>query len=221
MSAETHLELVDEFALPRWSGDNGSKFIGIVVGITNDMLTDGATVAALASFSTIPDFQPLDAIDALGNDCMRPHYPVESYAHARARVLDKWNFWTGDPKAGMIAELTAAGYPNAVIRIPAIPDPIGYWSRFFIRLPLGSHPVTGGTGFLMGTDVVGTDRIGPAGIDSATGESYYRLLRSIAKRYKPLQWIVWDFEFEYSTGKYIRLMGKPRFNDALYVYQDP
>jgi len=221
MSVDTHVDLVDSLNLPRWSGDYGSKFIGIVVGVLNDMLTDGASIALLAQFSTIPEFQPLDAVDLLGNDCMRPHYTGETYDSARARILGKWDFWTGDPKQGLLDELTAAGYPNAEIILPAVPDPDDYWSRFWIRIPFGSHPVTSGTGFIVGTDVVGVKRIGPQGIDSETGERYYRLLTAICKRYKPMQWVVWDFEFENTPGNFIRLQGKKRFKDAAYVYDGP
>lgn len=221
--SRTHLDVVEEMNLPRWSGKYGQRFIGIVVGVLNDMVTDGAAIALMSQFSTAPDQQPLDALDTLARDCMRPHYAGELYAHVRARVLGKWSFWSGSPKQGVIDEYAAAG-STVIVKVPGDfvvePAPVGYWSRFWVRFPLGTHSVTGG-GAVVGTAVVGTDRIGPNGINSSSGQTYYRQVRDIAKRYKPLQWIVWDFEFEYSSGKYVRLMGKPRFNDAAYVYQDP
>jgi hypothetical protein len=97
---------------------------------------------------------------------------------------------------------------------------IDYWSRFWVRFPFGTHPVVGG-GATVGVAVVGTSRMGPIGLDSEAGELYLRTIQTITKRYKPFRWVPWDFEFEYASGKYLRLMGHKRYNDPLYVYQDP
>jgi hypothetical protein len=221
--SKTHLDAVEEQNLPRWSGFWGQRFIGIVVGVMNDMLIDGASIALMSQYSTAPDQQPLDALDMLGKDCNRPHYEGELYSHLRSRILGKWDFWTGSPKQGLIDELEAAGI-TATIKVPGDfvvePNPVGYWSRFWVQFPFGTHPVTGG-GAVVGTAVVGVDRVGPAGIASETGERYLRLIQSICKTYKPLRFVVWDFEFEYASGKFVRLMGKKRVNDPDYIYQDP
>jgi hypothetical protein len=98
------------------------------------------------------------------------------------------------------------------------PDPVEYWSRFWLRFPVGSHPVTGPAGFVVGTGVVGTDRIGPEGFDTAEGALTWGLLRSIVRRMKPSQWVVWDYIFELGGGDEIRLQGKRRFQDPDYTY---
>jgi hypothetical protein len=222
---QTHLDMIQSADLPRWGSGSfwGQRFIGIVVGVCGDMLADGASIALVSQFSTMPDEQPLDALDILAQDCLRPHYTGELYSSVRQRVLGKWDFWTGSPKSGMIAEFAATG-SAVTIKVPgdfvSPPAPTSYWSRFWVDFALGTHPVSIG-GAAVGSAVVGTSRLGPTGIGSASGEIYWRQLNTVTKRYKPLQWVPWDFEFEYSSGKFIRLMGHKRFRDANYVYQDP
>ena len=228
--ARTLTELAEQLAVAPWTGDNGSRFFGVLCGVLNDMLAEGAAEAFGAQL--VYPFvgkaetyeQPPDALEALGIGCGRPHYPGEPYyLSLRARIRGKWDFWTGGIKAGLIAELAAAGYTATVV-VPndfvTPPDPASYWSRFWVRFPLGTHPVTGGAGFVLGTSVVGTDRIGPAGLQSATGAAYLTLLKSIVRRYKPAIWVCWNLEFEYASGKYIRLQVHKRYADANYIYED-
>lgn len=92
-------------------------------------------------------------------------------------------------------------------------DEDGYWSRFWVTLPAGEHPITG-VGALVGTMVVGTDTVGPAGLTP----EYNQLLRSLARRYKPVQWVPWDFRFQLAAEEYINLQGLRRFEDPNYVY---
>lgn len=232
MADKTCTELTDELAVAPWSGENGSKFIGIVVGLGNDFMVEAANQALRAGLlypikAQPEDYnQPPEAIDLLGRDCMLLRYPDEDhYSSLRERVRNKWTFWTQGIKPSLLAELTAAGYSGAEIYVPndftPRPDPVDYWSRFWVLMPEGTHPVTGPDGFTMGTDVVGVNRLGPAGIDSAAGLAYLEQLKSVIKRMKPAQWVCWDIIFEVTAGvQYIHLQFKPRFADPFYEYEN-
>lgn len=220
----THLDLVEEMKLPRWSGDVGQQLIGLMLGIVNDWLADAESVAALSGLSTLPLEQPLDAVDELCNECLRPHYPGETYASARARELAKWDHWSGSPMAGLIAELNAAGYTGFTIRMPndtALPMPAGYWSGFWIDFPQGTHPVTGPGATRVGNYVVGRDRIGPAGINTQQGHVYWRRLLAIVGRNKPVDWVLWTVRFYTGVSNGISLMGRARSTtyDTNYDYE--
>lgn len=231
MSVDNFTQSVAALAPAPWSGENGSRFVGVVIGVLSDMLTEGASIAWQAGqlYPLTPraeDYdQPLDAIELLGRDALILRYPGEShYGSLRARVRAKWDYWTGSIKDALLEDFDAAGYPGLEIYVPndfsPVPDPPEYWSRFWVVLPLSTHPVTAAAGFIMGTDVMGAKRIGPTGLNTAAGATFYAGLRSIVKRLKPAQWVVWDYLFEISTGPsvYVRLHGKHRYNDALYEY---
>lgn len=232
MADLTCTELADQLAVAPWSGENGSAFVGIVIGLANDFMIEAANQALRAGFlypikAQPEDYsQPVEAIDLLGRDAMLLRYPGEDhYSSLRERVRNKWTFWTQGIKPSLLEELTAAGYSGAEIYVPndftPRPDPSDYWSRFWLLMPEGTHPVTGPAGFVMGAGVVGTDRLGPAGLDTAEGAVYYAQLRSVLKRMKPAQWIVWDIIFEVSAGvQYIHLQFNPRFDDPNYEYEN-
>lgn len=225
--ARTHLELVEEAALPRWSTDGsivhyGERFIGVVVGLVNDIFAECATTAVIAQYLIAepgqPYEQPLDSIERLGQDALRPHYKGEHYINSTVpRLLDKWNFWTGSPKAGMIEEYAAAGFPGVTIIVPGDfgvePNPVGYWSRFWVHFPIGSHDVTG-IGAVVGTAVVGVDVVAPAGLTTEK----WGLIQAIADRYKDVQFVVWNFEFVLADSSVISLQGKDRFRDPDYFF---
>jgi hypothetical protein len=228
MAAETHRELVEELAVAPWTGENGAKFIGILCGILNDYLTEGASLAVKAGlvYPVTPrpeDYQqPIEALDLLGRDCMRLRYPGEPhYQSLRERIRGKWTFWQLGIKDALLEELAAAGYTGVELYVPndfdPRPDPSSYWSRFWVHFPAGTHPITSDDGFIMGTSVMG-DVLGPEGLDTAVGAAWYELLRSICKRMKPAQWVVWDFTFELAGGDVVHLMGKIRFDDENYEY---
>jgi hypothetical protein len=229
---ETHTELVASLAVSPWTGEYGQRFIGVLCGVLNDLLTEGASVAAKSPliYPVTPrteDYeQPIEALDLLGRDCMLLRYAGESHYQAlRARLRDKWSFWQQGIKPALLAELDAAGYSGVEIYVPndftPRPDPVEYWSRFWLLFPEGTHPVTSPTGFVMGTSVVGTDYIGPVGLDSPEGSVYLELLKSIVRRMKPAQWVCWDIIFEIEAGvEYVHLQFRPRFDDALYEYEN-
>jgi hypothetical protein len=224
---KTHLELLEESSPPRWSTDGsevhwGERFMGVVCGLVNDVMAEGAATALIAQYLYAepgqPYEQPLDSLERLGQDALRPHYKGEHYINSLLpRIRDKWNFWTGSPKLGMIAEYEAAGWSGVEISVPGDllvePAPIGYWSRFWIRFPFGSHSVIG-PGSVVGTAVVGVDIVGPEGLTT----EQWGLIQSIASRYKDVQFVVWNFEFELGDATIISLQGKQRFADPDYVY---
>lgn len=88
-----------------------------------------------------------------------------------------------------------------------------YWSRFWIRFADGDHPITG-PGVTIGSFVVGTDTLGPAG---ATTE-YLNTLREITHRMKPVRYVPWDYRFVLSNGDIVNLQGYPRTVDPTYTY---
>lgn len=231
MARETHTELTAELAVSPWTGEYGQRFVGVLLGALNDLLTEGASVAQKAPliYPVTPrgeDYeQPIEALDLLGRDCMQLRYPGESHYQAlRPRLRAKWSFWQQGAKAALLDELAAAGYAGVEIYVPndfdPRPDPVEYWSRFWVHFPAGTHPVTSSLGFIMGTSVMG-DVIGPEGLDTPEGAAWYDLLRSICRRMKPAQWVVWDFTFEVSGTNVVHLMGKMRFDDPEYLYVSP
>ncbi len=227
--AREFIGLVEDTKLPRWTSDGsephfGERFAGVVCGLVNNVFAEAASIAVIAQYlyqePSQPYEQPLDSIERLGLDALRPHYKGEHYINSTIpRLRDKWNFWTGSPKAGMIEEYAAAGYVGITISVPGDfvvePNPVGYWSRFWIRFPVGSHPVIG-PGSLVGTAVVGTDTVGPEGM---TLEAW-GLIQALANTYKDVQFVVWDYEFELGDTSIIRLQGKQRFADPDYIYHE-
>jgi hypothetical protein len=228
VAEETHTALVANLAVSPWTGENGQRFIGILCGVLNDMLTEGASLAVKAPliYPVTPrgeDYeQPIEALDLLGRDCLLLRYPGEShYQSLRARLRDKWGFWQQGIKAALLDELAAAGYSGAELFVPndftPRPDPASYWSRFWVHFPAGTHPITSDVGFVMGASEMG-DPLGPGGLDNPEGAAWYELLRSICRRMKPAQWVVWDFTFELASTDVVHLMGKIRFDDPNYEY---
>lgn len=234
MSAENFLDSTQQVSTGVWTGPNGSKFIGVLCGVLNDFLAEGASTAWQAGmlYPLSPREQdykiPLDAIERMGRDALILRYPGENhYTSLLPRVQNKWNYWTGSIKQALIDDLTAAGYPGAEIFVPndftPRPDPATYWSRFWVLFPPGTHPIT--SSFfpaVVGSAVVGTDRIGPLFIATEAGEQYWLKLLSVIKRLKPAQWVNWDIVFQVTAGPdvYVRLDNHVRYNDPHYTEVD-
>jgi len=235
MSVDNYTESVAEIATGVWTGPNGAKYAGVVVGVVNDMLSEAAATAWQAGslYPLTPreeDYKtPVDAIERMGRDALILRYPGEDhYNSLRPRVREKWDYWTGGIKQALIADLAAAGYPGAEIYVPndfsPAPDPDTYWSRFWVLFPVGTHPVA--TSFepaVVGSAVVGTDRIGPLFIASEAGRLYWRKLESVIKRLKPAQWVGWNVAFEVTSGPsvYSTLMLHKRYLDTHYESVGP
>lgn len=232
--ATTHLELLAEWRIPVWSsGFWGYRYAGITGGLLQDMLVEGAATGLMATwlypFSPrefdVSFDQPTDAIAFLGQDAGRPAYSGESeYQSVLPRLREKWTFWTGPPKAGMVEELAAAGLcsptnPGAIVpgdaSAPVDSHTPAYWSRFWLGFDPGEHPITG-PGTIWGVFAVGS-KLGPEGLTA----EYHHTLRSIVRRYKPAQWVPWEYYFYLSGGEIIRLRGRANPNDPDYVYYTP
>lgn len=225
--ANTCTELLEEWQIPIWSsGFWGARFAGITGGLLQDMLIEGAATGLasgwLYDFKPTPvdesGEQPLGALASQGDDAMRPQYPDETEASVKVRLREKWSFWTGNPRLGLLEELAAAGIGPAILLVPGDWSPVpdgdtDNWSRFWLVFEEGDHPITG-PGTLWGLFIVGTDVLGPDGLTS----EYYNQLRTIVKRYKPIQWIPWQYHFVLPGGHLVALQGTPRPLDPYYVY---
>lgn len=234
MADDTVTQLVGEIATAPWTGPVGSAFAGTICGIANDAMIEGASKAMQSAllYPVTPRAetydQPPEAIDLLGRDALLLRYAGEDhYTSLRPRVRAKWSFWRSGIKTALLAELAAAGYAGAQVKVPndftPRPAPSTEWSRFWLNFPAGTHPVTGLGGFIVGTagGTVGISRLGPAGLQSAAGATYLNTLKDVLKRMKPAQWIVWDIVFEVTPGVlYIYLQYKPRFADPHYAYSN-
>jgi hypothetical protein len=226
--ANTCTELLEEWQIPIWSsGYWGSRFAGITGGLLSDFLLEGAATSLMAGW--LYDFkptardesgeQPLGALALLGSDALRPQYPGESEASVKTRLRAKWSFWTGNPRSGLLEELAAAGLGPAILLVPGDWSPVpdgdtDNWSRFWLIFEEGDHPITG-PGTFWGGYLVGTSVLGPEGLTL----EYYNQLRAIVKRYKPVQWIPWEYQFILPGGAHtIRLIGTSRPTDPYYVY---
>jgi hypothetical protein len=80
----------------------------------------------------------------------------------------------------------------------------------------GNHPITG-PGTTWGVYEVGADPLGPAGLTAG----YHHTLRAIVARYKPVQWVPWEYYFYLPSGGQIRLQARVNFTDPDYVYYSP
>jgi hypothetical protein len=233
MAAENFTDSVAQIATGVWTGPNGAKFAGVTVGLVNDFISQAASTAWQAGslYPLTPREEdyltPVDAIERMGRDALILRYPGEDhYNSLRPRVRNKWDYWTGSIKAALLADLAAAGFPSAQVfvpndfNLPGPPVPTAYWSRFWIKLPAGTHPVTTTTGALVGTAVVGVDRVGPAGLASEAGATYWHRLQSVVQRLKPAQWVNWNVAFEVSTGPsvYVNLDNHFHFLDSHYEF---
>ncbi len=233
MAVDNFTESVATIASGVWTGTNGAKFVGVVIGVVNDFLSEAASTAWQCGslYPLTPreeDYKtPVDAIERMGRDALILRYPGEDhYNSLRPRVRNKWNYWKGSIKAALLADLAAAGYAGATIKVPndfnlpGPPAPASEWSRFWVVMPFGTHPVTAAAGFIVGTDVVGAKRIGPPGLNTTAGEAYLAQMKSVVARLKPAQWVNWNIAFEISTGPstYVNLMNHLRANDAHYEY---
>jgi hypothetical protein len=225
--ANTCVDLLEEWQIPIWStGFWGVRFAGITEGLLQDSLIEGAALALsgtwLYDFRPTPTDesgeQPLGSLALQGDDAMRPQYAGESEASVRQRLQDKWSFWTGDPRAGLLEELLAAGIGPATLLVPGDWSPVpdgdtDNWSRFWLVFEDGDHPITG-PGTIWGEHVVGTTVLGPEGLTA----DYIHQLRAIVRRYKPIQWIPWQYHFVLPGGHLVALQGTARQEDPYYVY---
>lgn len=190
------IELLEEFKIPRISGPNGQKFIGTVFAVVDDMLVEAAATAVRAPLlydvnPRPPDEsgeQPLLALDLLGRECGRPHYPGESYASLLSALRGKWTHYQQGIKQSLIDELTRAGVGTVSIEVPKDLDltPIFAAASFSISPAAASWPsghLSGDVGLLIietaneavATAPEGWVRLVNVGVGTAGGASATRL----------------------------------------------
>lgn len=225
---KTNLDVIEAMDLPRWNGDYGQRFIGVLLGMVNDMVAEAASIALMAPCCSLPREQPSDAVDLVAADALLPHYPGESYDALRARVLGKWDLWTGGPLDGLLAELAAA-FPDTPFTVTtpqdtSLPMPSGYWSAFWLNCDGGDLPVKviGPGTSIVGAAIVGRDSVGPYHADNAAGLRMFRLIKSITARMKPVNWVCWNLRIAIPAGEFVNLMVHKRTTayDSGYIYHE-
>jgi hypothetical protein len=187
----------------RLRGKYGRRLVGAAMFLL-DSVAQGLTHAVRAPWLRGKTGGAYDAVQLLGSETSLPRYPIETWSQHRARIDRAWSDW---PFAGdedpLIAQLAAAGFPNAEIRFNDLaPGPLGqpapYWSQFWVFFPMGSHPVTG-PGPRWGQFQWGDGTLwGPSGI---TRVDLYTI-RSIVRKWKPGDWVCRGLIFELSRPRW-------------------
>lgn len=180
--AKTFRQFLADSSPPELLEKWGSYLIGGGLGFPSDTLGEAARIAYLAPLIGRAE-SPDDALPYAGADRNMEAYPGEAAATYRTRLLDAWNAWVeAGTKAGLDAQLSWFGYPDAVIYEDKdwTREPQPWWSQFWIFLPEGTHtftaaPVCGG-GAVCGT----TAHCGITGDDATI-----RGLRAIANKWRP------------------------------------
>lgn len=156
---------------------NGEQYLGIIFGVVADMMGE-ALGNAMRFGWLLDDDCPDDAVQLHGKDRLLPRYPLESAADYRQRV---WNAWETYENAlstkTMEGQLDAAGLTGAKVHFDLTrTGPNGeaapYVSQFWIERPDGTHP------YSAATDVTAAE---------------LRLLRTIARKWKPSVWVCRGF----------------------------
>lgn len=184
-------------------GEAASALVGVLM-LGFDLTAQAFTHAFRGPLSEEPEGPAFDGLPLLGQETSLPRYPAENWSQHRARVNRAWDDWplaAGVPV--MVAQLAAAGFPNAEIRYyESEPGPKGepapYYSQFWVYLPKGSHPVTG-PGVPWGSFLWGDGTTwGPTGITYAQ----IFTLRSIIAKWKPGQWVCRGIQFQLSSSRW-------------------
>jgi hypothetical protein len=222
MAAQNHSDLAEEYGIPRWStGFWGARLSGVLGGLLMDLLAEGAATALDGAWAHLftpasnPYDKPSDAIGVMGRDSLLPLVTGEDpHTSLLPRLQDKWGFWTGSPEDGLESVFALAGTGPVDVLVPGdfavAPDAFDHWSRFWIRFPEGSHVITGSADTYADGSLYGDgSTYGPAGLTAET----FQLIKSLASRYKPAQWVAWDVEFILSGVTY-RSMVFPRIDTA-------
>lgn len=178
----------------------GSALTGVLT-LMMDAIAQGLSHAFRAPLNQAEGGPAYDGLSLLGRDTSLPRYPTETWNQHKARIDRAWDDWplaAGEP--AMIAQLRAAGFPNAQIRFyPSEPGPHGepppYYSQFWVYLPRGSHPVTGPAApwgsFNWGDGTLW----GPQGITLIQ----IFTLRAIIAKWKPGLWVCRGIKFQVAS----------------------
>lgn len=182
--------------MPPWLKANwGERFVG-VHALLADTLSEALAEAMKVRWVREETFPP-DALVHLGFNRNLERYPAETDAQYKARLDDAWNSWplAGD-ETSIVDQLAAAGYPGCtVICYTNIGGPHGepppYWTQFWVRFPVGSHPVVA-AGPEWGTAVWGSFSWGTATIPAA----FAATVRGIINKFKPADWVCRGCKFQ-------------------------
>lgn len=182
-------------------GAAGRSLLGVLTTIF-DAIAQGFSHAFRAPLNREEGGPAYDGLQLLGRDTSLPRYPTESWDQHKSRVDRAWEDWplaAGEPV--LIAQLRAAGFPNAEIRYyPSEPGPRGeeplYLSQFWVYLPKGSHPVTGPAAPWGSFSWGGGTLWGPTGITAVQ----IFTLRSLIAKWKPGQWVCRGVLFQVNSA---------------------
>lgn len=215
----TYRSLVERWAPTVLRGYYGERLNG-VVGLLLDLGAQAVTDAVRGAWIGVGDGPAPDALGVIARELNLLRYPSETWDQHYARQLRAWDDWltAGDEQA-IIGQLTAAGFPGALIKTPQdwpTKAPAPYWSQFWVLFPAGTHSVTGpgkiiGDGAipLVGDFAVGDGTylgtgaswfIGDGTLIGPDGLSPLNLLtmRRIIRKFKPAHWVCRLIMFEVS-----------------------
>lgn len=234
----TLVELAISWNLPRFShGFWGRRWLTAAMCVPLDAMNQAAATAFRVGqlYDTRPrppdlafEQAPL-AVELLGLDSLLPlgDQPAVDGTLPTAALLRqlrrKWAHHSGGPRAALASELDRTGYFCSIV-IPGEPDAPSdshgdFWARFWVDFADGDHPLTEPAA-VVGSAVVGTDRIGPfaAGDAGAAAARWWTGLLAVIARARPAQWVPWDIRLDLPSST-INLMAHYRFQDPDYVYE--
>jgi len=191
-------EFVERIA-PTWGhGHYGERWLGLNYGLCADLLAEGASQALRAPWLILED-HPDDALPLNGSESNMPRYPTETAANHRARLRTRWPTWIAAGSVQVLeAQFAAAGYPGAQVYFDfSRPGPHGepppYWSQFWMRFPVGTHPVTADGPSWDSFNWDDGTLWGPLGLTL----EFVTTIRGIVRKWKPGHWICRGFQFEF------------------------
>jgi len=189
-----------------FAGEVGEKFIG-AIGMLSDMCADNFRHALRSSWvgdSYIGGPGPAyDALTPGGRELGLPRYPPEPWDQYHARLNRVWeDMQVAGDESSLLAQLTATGFPNAVIitphEWPDEPGPAGelpYWSQFwiiFLEDVYGVSPAVPYDGFDWGDETL----FGISGVTTLLVQTLQRTVR----QFKPAHWICRGITFVTGSG---------------------
>jgi hypothetical protein len=189
---------------PFAEGTLGEALAGVLIGVPFTALSEALNQGRKSAW-LVNAQQPEDALPLIGKESLLERYPIETTGGYKRRLLDRWNAWQFAAVESTIErQFAIAGYPGILVEFrPSAPGPDGtaaYETQFWVRFPLGTHPVTGASP-LYGTDHEYGDPglyYGPSGLTP----EFLALIRGIVRKWKPGHWICRGFVFDLGAAYY-------------------
>ena len=133
---------------PRFRRQWGSRFVWGIAA-TGDIFLEACEQAMVCRFIV---HAPEDALPYLGRDRRLIRGPAELAASFRARLVAAWVAWEwAGTKTGVLGQLVAFGFKSDTASPDIIesqdtnwPPRSSWWSRFWVVIPEGCHPYSGG-----------------------------------------------------------------------------